>query len=235
MSEEWRTKKPDIFAGAPAFANGSEQIRQALALSMIRGRRTTGSGSSDEEEFAKLGFRDANEYWYGAVSEPMKALDFVFLLATHLLDPTTPVYLVNMSIEKALCLALKTETWFIKDPHSPERGAGDLDRLMLHPRAAAQWLLSLPKQKHLVPPGLRAFLEPSERREQVPRRSHGTQSAIRDAAHKLGKKRTQYRTFEEYRRALCKMADVDPKTRGWGEDSVRRALSGAECAASAES
>lgn len=34
---------------------------------------------------------------------------------------------------------------------------------MLHPRAAAKWLLSRPKRRDLVPPGLKAFLERTER------------------------------------------------------------------------
>ena len=42
-----------------------------------------------------------------------------------------------------------------------------------------------------------------------------------------------YGKFEQYRRALCAAAGVDPGTRGWGEDSVRNALR-AESAESAE-
>ena len=37
---------------------------------------------------------------------------------------------------------------------------------MLHPRAAAKWLLSRPKRRDLVPPGLKAFLERTERHEE---------------------------------------------------------------------
>jgi hypothetical protein len=120
------------------------------------------------------GYRDADEYWLVATSEPMKALSFAHLLAVHLIDPTERLNefdrrsLVRIRIDSSLRFALKTgESWFIKDPlPSDDGGTRDLEALMLHPRAAAKWLLSRPKRKDLVPPGLKAFLERSERPEE---------------------------------------------------------------------
>lgn len=163
MSDDWHTTKPDIFADAPAFAK--ERIRYEIATSRIAGSRLTGIGTSDEDIFVGAGHRDAHEYWQDAMSEPMYVLSFAHLLKQHQDDPSgDPNNLLQISIESALCFARKTgETWFITDPHNPERGPDDLNRLMLHPHRAAEWLLSLPKRKHLVPPALRAFLEQGDR------------------------------------------------------------------------
>jgi hypothetical protein len=48
-------------------------------------------------------------------------------------------------------------------------------------------------------------------------------SEIQAAARKLGKTSKEFPRFEDYRRALCDLARVDYDTRGWSEDSVRRA------------
>jgi hypothetical protein len=73
---------------------------------------------------------------------------------------------VRTLVENALRSALEAnEPWFIKDPVPLLRDAvrADLERLKLDPCAATKWLLSKPKRRDLVPPGLRAFLEASER------------------------------------------------------------------------
>jgi hypothetical protein len=53
---------------------------------------------------------------------------------------------------------------------------------------------------------------------------------IQDAARKLGKAHGDFAVFEEYRRALCEFAGVDPNSRGWSEDNIRRALKAASAA-----
>jgi hypothetical protein len=169
----------DILAQASAVANSPEMVRLNIVTSLIGMSRSFWRGT-DEEIFAAAGYRDANEYWHVAVSEPMKATEFAHLPAQHLLDPTEqinpfdPRTMVRIRIDSSLRLALKTgESWFIKDPLPSEGGTGDLQALMLHPRAAAIWLLSRPKRRDLVPSGLKAFLERSERpgeRDQQTRR-----------------------------------------------------------------
>jgi len=89
----------------------------------------------------------------------MKATAFIHLLACHQIDPTDRLSEADPRSKRhmlgaALYLALETrETFFIK--------GGNLRNALLRPRAAALWLLSLPKRRDLVPPGLRAYLEGS--------------------------------------------------------------------------
>ena len=161
---------PDMLAQAKLFANSPEMARHTIVTSLIAQSRSFWRGT-DEEIFAAAGYRDADDYWHVATSEPMKALSFAHLLAVHLIDPTERRNefdrrsLVRIRIDSSLRFALKTgESWFIKDPLLSEGGGTcDLEALMLHPRAAAKWLFSRPKRRDLVPPGLKAFLEWTER------------------------------------------------------------------------
>ena len=82
------------------------------------------------------------------------------LLALHQLDPTERLSefdkrsRAEQLLQASLNHALKSsENFFIENPHS-------LADAMLRPRDAALWLLRMPKRRELVPPGLRAFLEP---------------------------------------------------------------------------
>jgi hypothetical protein len=168
---------PDMVAQAKLLANSPKMVRHIVVTSLIAQSRSFWRGT-DQEILAAAGYRDADEYWHVATSEPMEALSFAHLLAVHLIDPTEHTNefdrrsLVRIRIDSSLRFALKTgESWFIKDS-LPSEGGGirDLEALMLHPRAAAKWLLSLPKRRDLVPPGLKAFLERTEllREREVP-------------------------------------------------------------------
>jgi hypothetical protein len=134
---------PDMLAQANLFANSPEMARHTIVTSLIAQSRSFWRGT-DEEIFAATGYRDADEYWHVATSEPMKALSFAHLLAVHLIDPTERLNefdrrsLVRIRIDSSLRFALKTgESWFIKDPLSSDGGGTrDLEALMLHPRAA---------------------------------------------------------------------------------------------------
>jgi hypothetical protein len=233
------SEAPHILAEALRFADHTnKKMRHTFVTSLIGQARSEGF-EIDAKFYSAAGYRDANEYWHVAMSEPMNALSFAQLLAVHLSDPvTSDNSVLNMNIESAFCLALKTgEPWFIRVPYAPERGPSDLNRLMLHPRTAAEWLLSMPRRGHLVPPGLRAFLE-SSKREGITRRPRvyrTSRAEILSAARELGKPPNQYPTFKAYMRALCTAAGVDPAKRGWSEDSVRNALKGAPHAENAES
>jgi hypothetical protein len=149
-----------ILAQASRFADSPELIRHNVITSMI-GQSRSEVLEIEEQIYAAAGYQNANEYWHVAMSEPMKATKFSHLLAIHMLNPTERLSefdrrsMAQRLIESALRLALKTdENWFIKA--GPSAGLADV---MVHPRKAAEWLLSMPKRKCLVPPGLRAFLE----------------------------------------------------------------------------
>jgi hypothetical protein len=105
-----------------------------------------------------------NDYWPRELSEPMEALAFARLFASHHLDLSG----AKIAIMDALALARKTrESWLIPMPESwpepapEEPSPGDLSRLMVHPRPAAEWMLRMPRRRCWVPPSLRAFLETS--------------------------------------------------------------------------
>jgi hypothetical protein len=171
---------PGIVAQAELCANSNEAVRCAIVTSLIGQSRSFWCGT-DEEIFAAAGYRDANEYWHVATSEPMEALSFAHLLAIHLIDPREGLIsefdkrtVTRMSIDAALCQALKTgESWFIRDPHKPDGAPDNLNYFMLHPRPAAEWFLARPKRRHLIPPSFRAFLEPGKRE-----RRHGPEPVV---------------------------------------------------------
>jgi len=103
-----------------------------------------------------------NDKWARALLEPMSVMGYVHLLASHQIDPKA----ARIGLVDALALARKTgESWFIRMPESwpepapEEPSPGDLDRLMLHPRAATEWLLRMPMRRRWVPLTLRAYLE----------------------------------------------------------------------------
>jgi hypothetical protein len=155
----------DPFSSLPD--HGRERARFGAATQYLVGSRLRGDTTSDEEMIKKAGYLCEAEYWRVATSRPMKALAFAsFLAGFHLNPAARDDQMLRFAIEAALCLALRTgQPWFIEDHRSPARGPGDLTRLSLEPRGAAEWFLSLPTERGLIPPGLRAFLEPGERRQ----------------------------------------------------------------------
>jgi hypothetical protein len=142
----------------------SIRVRRVNATMMIRANRTVGNGYG--EIYVQAGFRDADEFWHDAMSQPMEATEFARLLESHLLDPARTadeiagrVVRIKTLILKSLRFALKIhEPWFIV-PRGSDGDPLDLRNLMLRPREATQWALSIPEHSELVPPGLKAFLE----------------------------------------------------------------------------
>jgi len=139
-----------------------ERVRFERVTTKVGSRRSFGL-PVDDNFFREEGYRGAAEYWAAAMSQPMKASSFAHLLSVHLMDPIERAgefdrrTKVHQNLDSALRSAAGTGApWFIKDAVA---GADDLDRAMVRPRAAAEWLLSLPTRRDLVPPGLRAFIE----------------------------------------------------------------------------
>jgi hypothetical protein len=163
----------------------SDRQRAALAENRIVSSRLRGDETTtDETEVQKEGFRSLNDYWTVQMSEPMETAKFVQLLYSHTLTPGVgrkdTVSLVKLDIDDALRFAFRTrQPWIIRDDE-----LDDLENLYLHPIAAARWLLSLPKRRHLLPPTLRAFLEA----EQLDKDAEGANSGI-----KTPRKRNAYK------------------------------------------
>jgi hypothetical protein len=157
MNSDNRSKPPGPFTGAPPHAQNSERVRQALIDSRIAGARRMGTVNSDgtaisaDEIYAEF-YTDANRYWTAALSEPMTVLAFKRLLQNYFFGPEHDSGdLYKMEIEGALRLARDAgEQWFIETP-----GA----ELLLDPLKASAWLLAMPKRRHVLPTGLRSFIE----------------------------------------------------------------------------
>src|SRR5271170_3646600 len=178
---------PDRVVGqAQQYAGASEMVRYNIATMLLTQSRQEGR-DADAEILAALGYRDADEYWRVAISEPMPATSFARLLDFHQIDPAEqlygfdPISRVLRLLYVALNLAIDSgESFFIGNPRS-------LKDAMLRPRDAALWLLSMPKRKELVPAGLRALLE-GKRRKDRPTQEAVTQWML-DKAGKLGGKK----------------------------------------------
>jgi hypothetical protein len=163
MNSSDQPKRGLKFSGAPPYAQSSERIREAFANQGIAGARLTGRDVTDDQIYREVGYGDANEYWRVVLSEPMEISSFVHLLKSYFFNPALDgLDQYQLEIDAALRLASDIgEPWFIKVPNK---------EIMVHPRKAAEWLLSMPKSRHLLPPGLVDFLESSERQpaQEVP-------------------------------------------------------------------
>ncbi len=146
-------------ASLPPPHNVSARIKQELAeLALIQHRGNGFDPIDDEAIVQQFDFRDLREYWECALSEPKDADIFAHLLAKHFFlarhrnDP-------HPHIMAALRVArIENERWFIEDLVRPPTSREDISRLKVYPRAAAEWMLSKPKRRHLVPPSLARYL-----------------------------------------------------------------------------
>jgi hypothetical protein len=161
MSDDPRSHDP--FSYLPEHSR--ERVRYKVAAQRVVAARVMGSTKTDEQILKEQGYSNENEYWNAAMSQTtMKASSFARLLIGFHLDPSNNLCnqdLLYLNAMQALRDALGTgQPWFIRDPKAPDGAPNDLDRLRVDPRTAAEWLLSLPTEKGLVPPGLRGFLHP---------------------------------------------------------------------------
>ncbi|MGO9237995.1 MAG: hypothetical protein ACLP4V_29350 [Methylocella sp.] len=126
-----------------------------MATARIKFNRENGSVACDEELVKQDGFRDTQEYWEAELSEPVTVRSFVELLAAHNAPSDRQGrYKYELEMLEALVIAAKAKyQWIIETKN---------DRLILDPRAAANYLSSLQKREHLVPGTLKAFLKRSD-------------------------------------------------------------------------
>jgi hypothetical protein len=146
------TRRSDFFKQFPGSPPPApKRKRLAMADHLIASERLKGVKRTDESIYVEVGFANADEYWRDATAAVMELPDFVHQFAIHFLQPEGGSAYYKLDLEDALRFAAENgEPWFIK-----------LDRgeLRLHPREAAVYLLAQPKCEHLVPPGLKTFLE----------------------------------------------------------------------------
>jgi hypothetical protein len=128
------------------------RLRLTMADHLIASEKSRGTVRTEEEIYADAGFPSADEYWADAISEQS---GFAHRLTIHFLNPRLRfVDLHKMDLEDALCVAVANGEPWIREK--------DGKKIVLRPRDAVDWLLSQPTRKHLIPPGLKAFLERSQ-------------------------------------------------------------------------
>jgi len=143
------------------------RTRLAMAELLIARERSMGIVRADCDVFLEAGFGSASEYWSDATAGVTDESSFVHTLAIHFLGPDLPYSdFYEPELRDALDIARENgELWFIDVPDKERR---------LRPREAAAYLLSQPTKEHLVPSGLKAFLQsevqtaPRQRRRSSP-------------------------------------------------------------------
>jgi hypothetical protein len=146
---------PRPLTGSPPRA--PKRTRLAMADLLVAREKTIGTGRPDEETYAEAGFCSTDEYWSDATAETMDLPKFIHRLAIHFLNPSLEGSgdWYKLDLQDALQFAAENgEPWFIEVGGKKRR---------LHPREAAEYLLSRPNREHLVPPGLKAFLTNSRK------------------------------------------------------------------------
>lgn len=140
-------------------------INFKIATEAVFQAKAFGLQKTIEEIVSEHGFKSEADYWEVALSEPMDKASFLHLLQIHLVPApfeqtsthprswTQEWDRIKGFINSTFKLALDAdEPWIIKT----------LDKkLLVRPREAVNWLLANRMREALVPPGLRAFLEPN--------------------------------------------------------------------------
>ena len=173
MDESVINKMRLMYPGAPEWLLRSEGLRQAfaeMALSMNRGNNVE---NADELAFAEFGYANSGEYWKDKLSEPMKPEIYVNLMSNHLGQKLPSDIEPSRSIMNALELGRDTgEQWVLEK-----------ETWWVDPLAAAQWMLSLPLRRHLVPATLASFL-----RGDVPHRLRPALTLVEHEPRKRGRR-----------------------------------------------
>ena len=151
---------------AKALTAQPEICRSTLMTTLIAESIALGVSAEDEYFMAAYDDPTGRVYWDAHLSEPMRIGAFAYLLSVHLRYKPEQLEDARVAITRALRDAAAVgERLFVGDI-APliafDTGKRDFSRLLdvkVRPRAAADWLLSKPKQEHLVPCSLRSFLE----------------------------------------------------------------------------
>jgi hypothetical protein len=201
----------DIYAQSVGFTILQGRVRQNRILNLRQ---------SLEQICGSAGWT-VSQYWVTALEEAVRGEDFKDLLCVEVKHQNT---LHRGAITKAFEAALRG-----KAPWISSETDGSI--VIADPDAAIEWFLSSSRRRDLIPKDLADIVvppssAPSTKEKPQPK----TIELIQDAAGKLGKTHGDFAVFEEYRRAICEVAGVDPNARGWSEDSIRRALRDASAA-----
>ena len=193
------------FRSLTPFLQSNLVHRTGYARAALVEHRFNGFGPEDDDSIVRqFDLSGLDEFWDAQLSEPLGIKDFTDHLSVHFIRAGSSSHsnMVRISLVVALRAArAAAEPWFIEIPDQtsnnlvPDVWVGveasdtlvvppdppldgiDLSKLRVRPRAAAEWLLSMPKRRHLVPPSLAAFLqrdhvaEPSEPASSRPAKS----------------------------------------------------------------
>ena len=112
------------------------------------------------------GERRGRQYWGALLAEPIGVYSLAHILAVHMAERTEQLDMARIAILRAFRdAAAAGEKWFVGDTgpllavDDRQTDFANLTGLKVHPKAAIEWLLSKPRRAHLVPDGLRAFLQ----------------------------------------------------------------------------
>ena len=134
-------RKKQILARAAALSSQREGIRCEHVKELIHDAVACKLDIESEIFQVAYGDPEGREYWNAHLSEPLSVEAFAELLSAHLGQ--------DMEESQSALIAAVGGRFELR-PLLPDTG--------VVPRAAVQWLLSLPKRAHLVPRTLRAVL-----------------------------------------------------------------------------
>ena len=157
MNSVAKERMREIFPAAPDWLRYSESQRQMWVELQIKVNQLNGFNKNDAEVMAlrDFGYTSAGEYWSDRLSEPMKAKDYINLLIDHIKLVKENGIGPALMYQKAFDLAQDMgESWFLDGPRH--------NSLLVQPLHASKWLLSMPRQRHLVPETLARFLTGDE-------------------------------------------------------------------------
>ena len=130
--------------------------RHALCTTAICDARLNQSSLGEEKIMEISGFSSPAEYWGIALSEPLALERFAGFLTAHSVIPNVYDPDTNTTVNRVkgfIIDALRDAIDMRADIFLDER------REHVIPIKAGQWLLNKPKRRHLVPAGLREYLE----------------------------------------------------------------------------
>jgi hypothetical protein len=152
----------DPFAELPR--DGRERVRLKITESQIASARLwQGDFASVEDEIRKAGYQDLSEF-FGAALARTRSFEsfFQFVRMFHFTPDRSNIQLVDLGLRAILRTAIDDAEPFIRaDSLVSERDRHDFKKRRLNPRAAAEWIYSMPSERGLLPPELCEFIRAS--------------------------------------------------------------------------